>query len=586
MIFNTCFNNQSYHGYKSSALKSGICKYARRSEDEKLEWCVMELARFQDIVPENTRAKAIISNLISRLRILLMEDIHPLEAERCSVCIDILERYDQNRENRSLLRSFCEVLKGCKRGRITSYHNKWYHHEKDSDTIEELELKEVLHYKKSGDSDEFLNLGENLIRSLKEGNEKFLSIYFKLLQSGHQGRRYSRKDGVYLWWEIFETLVKDHKILKNIWSLAFHEFKRKSLTERFNFGVWIGLVYWKRDSLIPMNFSPQMIDKDCKDYYQTMNKLKLDDYVVNDFHVNKRNGMAKFAIEGAFVLAEDLSAFENSIKYKEYYIQDKISIDAQKYAQTSVKRLTYRGKEYYVMKDEQPEFISWSNFTDVQVLEDGVCGGKVCCISVMYNDKKYILKEMKESMNYGKDYLLVDRCKKYFGLKDMNMKRIFSDKGQVKIDTSKQSYVGNVRIEDKYCVYCMMDYWENVGDLGKNKLFLEDPKVKKECLTIRLFDGIFRSSDNILRNILVNDKGELLSIDEGDIFGKRHTIFNKHDWCKKNCSEELFQEVLQELMHQKHRKIVQISKEMIRLNLYSREFFHRFNHYQSIVDNE
>ena len=42
----TCFNNSSYHGYKSSVLKSGICKYTSIKEKDKLKWCVMEMARF------------------------------------------------------------------------------------------------------------------------------------------------------------------------------------------------------------------------------------------------------------------------------------------------------------------------------------------------------------------------------------------------------------------------------------------------------------------------------------------------------------------------------------------------------------
>ena len=101
---------------------------------------------------------------------------------------------------------------------------------------------------------------------------------------------------------------------------------------------------------------------------------------------------------------------------------------------------------------------------------------------------------MGNSMNYGKDHLLVDRCKKFFGLKDMNMRRIRSDKGQIKIDKSKLSYVNNVQIGEKECVYCMMDYWDNLGDIGKNNI-LKKEDIKRECLKIRLFDGIFRSSD-------------------------------------------------------------------------------------------
>ena len=75
--------------------------------------------------------------------------------------------------------------------------------------------------------------------------------------------------------------------------------------------------------------------------------------------------------------------------------------------------------------------------------------------------------------------------------------------------------------------------------------------VKREALKIRLFDGLFRSSDNIPRNILVNDNHELLSIDEGDIFGKREKIFNKNDWFTKpeNCSHVFVESVVDELLN-------------------------------------
>ena len=117
----------------------------------------------------------------------------------------------------------------------------------------------------------------------------------------------------------------------------------------------------------------------------------------------------------------------------------------------------------------------------------------------MYKDKKYILKEMRESMNYGRDYILIDKCKDLW-TKRYEYDCINSDKGQLKIDPKGRSYVNNVKIGPKECVYCMMDYFENMGYLGKNKDMLKltlysDPNelfVKKESLKIRLFDGLFR----------------------------------------------------------------------------------------------
>ena len=102
-----------------------------------------------------------------------------------------------------------------------------------------------------------------------------------------------------------------------------------------------------------------------------------------------------------------------------------------------------KAKQPIKQDSEILECIDWSEFSDVKILEEGVCGGKVCCIKATYQGKPYILKEMKESMNYGLDYILIDKCKPLFGLRDMNMKRIKSNQGQLKIDPTKISYVNN-----------------------------------------------------------------------------------------------------------------------------------------------
>ena len=40
------YKNSSYFGFKSSILKSGICKYYRRKIFDKFEWCVIEMMLF------------------------------------------------------------------------------------------------------------------------------------------------------------------------------------------------------------------------------------------------------------------------------------------------------------------------------------------------------------------------------------------------------------------------------------------------------------------------------------------------------------------------------------------------------------
>jgi hypothetical protein len=221
------------------------------------------------------------------------------------------------------------------------------------------------------------------------------------------------------------------------------------------------------------------------------------------------------------------------------------------------------------------------------VLEDGVCGGKVCCIRVKYEEKEYVLKEMKKTFNYGVDYELMDLLKEKVGLKSMNLKRIKCDYGLVKVDPKIKSYKNNWEFKSVKggVIYCMMDYFENDGDIGKWKDMYERNKI--EILKIRLFDGLFRSSDNIMRNILINKKeNKLLSIDENDIFGKRKLIFNKNDWCKKVYNKELFNRVIGDIKDKlvKEDVIEMLSKYGFENKV--TEFAERYDTYELIVENE
>jgi hypothetical protein len=171
----------------------------------------------------------------------------------------------------------------------------------------------------------------------------------------------------------------------------------------------------------------------------------------------------------------------------------------------------------------------------------------------------------------------------------MKMRRIVCDKKVVRKDPKIKTFVGNTSFSDGKAIYCMMDYFENIGDLGKNKDFLKDEDILKECLRIRLFDGLFRSSDNNLRNILVNKDGELLSIDEGDIYGKRDRIFNHNEWCqKKNVSDDILNEVIDDILSEKDMKIKMIEKKMNEYGFSDKidEFNDRFDNYKSIILSE
>ena len=158
------------------------------------------------------------------------------------------------------------------------------------------------------------------------------------------------------------------------------------------------------------------------------------------------------------------------------------------------------------------------------------------------------------------------------------------------MDKKKKSFVGNWKWGDREVVYCMMDDFENVGDLGKNKGFLERDGVFKESMKIRLFDGLFRSSDNILRNILVNKDGVVLSIDEGDIYGKRKLVFNKNDWFCKSENVEKSKKVIEEILDEwnVNEKIGIVEEMMVKFGFNEKveEMRSRFSGYRDIIMSE
>jgi len=552
----------------------------------------MEMALFN----EHPKGKPLISNLINRLKIVLMEELSFHETVISSYLYKLLEMYDADRSRYNLLYSFCDIVMLGKRNRLVSYMNSWWI---DAEfEYEKTELDKVLHYKKEGDSDELLLVGENLIHFIETKDERIFGCYMKLCSKEskfkNEGLRCRRRDGAYLFFEIMEYYMCSSFASEKytLYHFALEQFQKTGLKERYAFGVWICLMTYKHEHLKtcpegkPFELSSMA---ETERYMNEMTRLTMDDYVINDHHVNANYGLGHFAEHGAYVKDEYLDIVEDADTYKKWYIKRKKMMDKQKAKKKVVKKNVVVKKEEVVVANDIVESIDWHNFSEVKVLEDGVCGGKVCCISVVYEGKKFILKEMGQSMNYGKDYILVDACKGIFGLRHMNMIRIKSNQGQLKVDPTKKSYVNNVKIGPKDCTYCMMNYWTNIGDLGKNKDKLDSESVKYESLKIRLFDGLFRSSDNILRNILVNEEGELLSIDEGDIYGKRTNIFNKHDYTKQTSSKELVDTVLDDLLSNESDKLAVVQKNFELYGFSSTiydEFETRLKGYRDIVSDE
>lgn len=594
------FNNRSYWGYKSSVLKSGVCKYYRRGIFDKFEWCVIEMM-VMGLVNDG-----LFTNIINRIKILIMEEIVVNEFEIISRCVklfEILDASDNYFKKVKIMKRICEVVKGCNKSRMVSYvKNWWKYNELNDDEYKGIKLDKVLKYKKKGDSLELLSLGEKMIEFLLEKDEKIFDVYNKMCKLEKEGCRYRRKDGVYLYIEILENAFCKDENRKRVFKFVLDRFNKKDMKERYMFGVWFGLMviynteYIKdvKEEIVLDDIENDMVNYLIKDRkYIKIN----EDFVVNDWHVNRKYGLGKFGKVGSYVEDEDLTLLgDNAERYKEFYIlkkedQEKESIGKEKVEKEVVEKKVKKNKNF--IEEMGIEFVDFDEkYNVIKVIDEGVCGLKKCCIIVenKENEQKYVFKEVGKAFNFGRDYMFVDSLKSMFGLKNMNMKIIKSNKYLVVVDKSIKSFVKNWKFEKGDEVYyCVMDYYDNIGDLGKNKVVLNNDLFVEEMMKIRLFDGLFRSSDNILRNILVlkNGKG-LLSIDEGDIYGKRKMIFNSTDWCKKNswCKKN-YGKLIDNWLYGDDKKEIIIEKlKMFGFEDKISEFSERFDNYKDIVMKE
>ena len=578
------FNNKSYEGKSSSVLKSGVCKYFRRSVYDKFEWCIIEMMIF------GLKNKGLMSNIINRLKILIYEEIVISEVDNIDKLIEyiyIIEN-ESNWNNKVIkMLEFITIATNCKRGRICSYMNNWWKYNYKEIDYDSIKINTIIKYKQPDDSDLLMKLGEKVLEYIEDRDERLIEIYYHMLKiTDKMGRRYKRKDAIYLYWEIIEDVFCKNEKFMRIFNFSIKMFYKKSMKERLYFGVWIGMFVINYDNLdweYEHNYKFKIVNLD--EYFNVRTNIEIDDYVKNDYHVNKQYGLSDFAEKGAYVKDEYLDDLTNGEKYREFYKKMKKEQDTQINPKTKAKK---HSKKCNIDLEKDLEVIKWDEFKVIKVIEDGVCGLKKPCIVIEYNNDKYVLKDCGKGLNWGRDYEFIDGLKELFGITKLFIKRIRSNIGLYLIDKEIRSFRNNWKLSDKDTIYCMMKYYDNIGDLGKNKNILTDKSLIKELYKIRLFDGLFRSSDNILRNILVCNDNRLISIDEGDVFGKRVKVFGKHDWCKKHLHLEIVNECLDEFNIDKNNKEKLICDRLTAFGFNSKitEFKERYYNYKSIIITE
>lgn len=565
--FRTPLNSRSYCGYPLDELKSGLQKYLRRDEIGKMVWCMEELFLFGVLGKtdsERRTGNAILSNLINRLVVMMDEEMLFIEVERYLLMREYLEKFENGgRKEVKYLRLLCEILNEGKKCRRNSYGRSYWYHRNQDEVVEEKSDEEYF---------------RNFVECFEAGKEEWAVWMFRILNGGKSDgkKRFRRSENIYMIWEYLfdlEKVKKDEK-LKKVLEYKLKEFFKKDRKERFIFlysCVDLCMYFdgnWK-DIRGEYDLSLKVLDEVYR--YDEMDlekreKIELDDYVV-DVHTSRGKKMGKdkknFKEEGCLVINENREFLRE--EWKDFYVNfvgkskmdDKKKELKERKKKIGEKREELKERKKLVKKKKENvnfDFVENKELleideNEIKLCSDVVCGNKVVCFE--YDGKIY--KEGRKSMNYNLDYYVFDMCKELLGLNCIGMELRLGKFRIVKKDKSVLSYKDNWKVEktEEEVVYCVMNKIGNCEMLIEKK----DEVVKnagwlKEYCRIGMVRGIFRVSDFNMRNVLMDGNGELVSIDENDILGKRKDVFGMKNRAvlrelKKN--EKLLMELLQEI---------------------------------------
>jgi hypothetical protein len=596
-------------------LKSGMQKYLRRREFEKMTWCIMEIFKFElwaEDEKEKKMCKGIISNLLNRIIVMMDEELLFCEVQNYLILRKFIEMFESDRKNGGkFLVLICRTLVNSRLLRrasdIRAYWDYRIRFGTEKDTVELSD-------------EEYFN---KFVECFERKDDECFKWMFKIFNGNKKGNvmRFRRKDNIYMIWEYLFSRknVKCLNGYKELLEYKLREFYKLNRGERFMFLVnSIDLVMkcdGKENVFVNIHISQILkeLDKYEKDFVEMYNYSMLywniDDYAI-DMHTSEGRKRGKnrkdFALEGSIVVNEDTEFYVE--EWREFYVKEKLENPVRskkkrwegkkkveekkdseaevaeimltlnpekveekkeevKISRENIRKEKYkrikkiRGKSNFDDLEKDLEFVDSKtiDINKIKLCSDITCGNKVMCFE--YDGK--IWKEGRKSMNYNRDYCVLDECKEIFGLEKIGMKRVLTNFRIEKQDRTKKSWkdnwkmvswgptVGNNKDTKNKVVYCVMDKIEPGIEIGKAKEMLKDRKILKKFVKIGVFRGIFRVSDFNGRNVLIKNENKLVSIDEGDI-GKRVDILGgngKHKWLIKelNADKTIINEIINEL---------------------------------------
>ena len=575
------------------AVKSAIQKYARRGMHAEMLQAVSEMDAFKaydnsDKVITQRTAKAIRTNMINHLKVILFEDVSFSQVGAfITVSEKIKEWEDDGRTDEKTLAEIVTIISHAKKFKMPSYLRVSY-----GNNNCDLDKKDFL----EGIDNKDIKCVEWIYHNDKEA--------LKMLGD----RQFPGKE------HILPIITAEWKRLKPTKSKA-------GSNERFIFVVvpWLWIMYdedlSEQDGADAASFSKKEIEVAYEKY-----DVQFEDYVY-DKNTKEGRKMGKtvedFRIEEAIVDNEDavwLSQFDD---LKDYYNNHKEPALANKPRKprelTEEQKIKRDAKEAKTLANPKrlrrgaikPDHIKdiELDVDDIELITEGVRGDKLPCGYVTINGRDKVIKPMTKGLNYGMDYYYIDKQKRLFGLNDLGIKirkipgkvltvkcakKEVYDKKACKIKIVKhRSYEWEDSKDGQ--VIAVMTKINVKADLSKCKDLLNNEDKFREMLKIRLFNGFFRTSDNNIRNILVDEDDEMWAIDENDIYGVRKEVFNRKELVRKRelMTVEAIERVIDELDFATHEQtlIDEMHKYFPKASceFYERELRKRVRNYKQIV---
>ena len=485
LAYRTCFSSLSYYGHKLDILKSGLQKYLRRREEEKMLWCLGEIYLFKvyaNSEQEKRATRGIITNLINRIIVMLDEELLFIEWDKYLIIYNLIEKFEKEERNDFVsLIKICKILCNSRLLRRNSDINAYFNFGMRKADGKKPEILEEREEGEDVDNWHF----RNFKAYFEKGDRNCFYWMYKIYIARREGdkRRFKRKENIYMVWEFLLKIGFGNPLLTKCLNYRLKEFFNKSKKER---GIFLtsaidlclekNNITWSADAL---KNEPDVNVEGVRNLFQNRKKLVFDSYVI-DMHTSLGRKMGKNAInfmeEGSFVKDEDQEFLEK--EWRETYNNGKLESYAKKLAEKKAKAMKKAEKEKMkeakkvektkkakkktvkiVKSCEQKEepkkgkterekiraakykkikkMRGKVNFDDLEKnlkFVDGLniqkeklilCSDTTCGNKVMcFEYEGKIWKESRKSMFYNRDYCVIDECKELFGLRKIGMERV------------------------------------------------------------------------------------------------------------------------------------------------------------------